>query len=105
MRRMRYSTSANTKKSQPSSLSRTVIVSSATLLSGSVLSDSLTATGAHDVAKGIRGYFDGPQVEDINIAFREKFKFLAGPAFYRLVEEGDALQPVIDDVLCPSRVS
>lgn len=64
-----------------------------------MLPDSLTATGAHDVAKGIRDYLNGLQVENIDIAFREKkFKFLAGPALYRPVEEGDALQTVIDDV-------
>jgi len=64
-----------------------------------MLPDSLTATGAHDVAKGIRDYLNGLQVENIDIAFREKkFKFLAGPALYRPVEEGDALQTVIDGV-------
>ncbi|KAG6370183.1 hypothetical protein JVT61DRAFT_12330 [Boletus reticuloceps] len=64
-----------------------------------VLPDSLTATDAHDVAKGTRDYLNGLQLENIDIAFREKkFKFLAGPALYRPVEEGDALQPVIDDV-------
>jgi hypothetical protein len=44
-------------------------------------------------------YLNGLQVENIDIAFREKkFKFLAGPALYRPVEEGDGLQTVIDDV-------
>jgi hypothetical protein len=64
-----------------------------------VLPDSLTGTGAHDVAKGIRDYLNGLQVENIDIAFREKkFKFFSGPALYRPVGEGDALEPVIDSV-------
>ena len=64
-----------------------------------VIPDSLTATAASDVAKGIRHYLDGLDVGRIDIAFREgKFKFLAGPALYSPVDDGDALKPVIDNV-------
>jgi len=73
-------------------------VSNPTLWIG-VLPDSLTATGAHDAAKGIRDYLNGFQAGNIDIAFREKkFKFLAGPALYPPVEGGDALEPVISNV-------
>lgn len=64
-----------------------------------VIPDSLTATAASEVAKGIRHYLDGLDVGRIDIAFREsKFKFLAGPALFSPVDDGDALKPVIDNV-------
>ena len=64
-----------------------------------VLPVSLTATGAHDAAKGIRDYLNGFQAGNIDIAFRENiFKISVGPALYRSVEDGDALQPVIGNV-------
>ncbi|KAG6369895.1 hypothetical protein JVT61DRAFT_13360 [Boletus reticuloceps] len=64
-----------------------------------VFSDSLTTTGAHDVAKGICDYLNELQLENIDIVFCEKkFKFLARPALYHPIKEGDTLQPVIDNV-------
>ncbi|KAB5589638.1 hypothetical protein CTheo_6911 [Ceratobasidium theobromae] len=64
-----------------------------------VTSESLTATAASEVAKGIREYLDGLDVGRIDIAFREsKFKFLSGPALFSPVDDGDALKPVIDNV-------
>lgn len=71
-----------------------------------VLPDSLTATGAKDVAKGIRNYLDALDADRIDIAFRDKkFKFLAGPALHSPVKGGHALQPVINNVSVPLSLS
>ncbi|KAH7881699.1 hypothetical protein F5I97DRAFT_1291768 [Phlebopus sp. FC_14] len=69
-----------------------------------VLPDTLTGSAAYDAAKDIRAYLNELPVQNIDIAFREaKFKFLTGhgPALYRASEDGDALQPVIDNLSVP----
>lgn len=54
-----------------------------------VIPDSLTATAASNVAKGIRHYLDELDVGRIDIAFREgKFKFLSRPALFSPVDDG-----------------
>jgi len=66
-----------------------------------VVPGALTATAAFDVTRDIRAYLDGLNVTKIDIAYRETVPKSSpghGPALFPIIEDGEPLKDVIDNV-------